>query len=90
MRAAPETAPDVDFTRQVVIGVFYGGDVHAGCTHDVDVIRRAALDGRTLRVALASVPDLGPCRMVADPLDIAVVDVAPKAFVGVRFTGPLP
>lgn len=84
------TPPAVDFTRQVVVGVFYGGSPNAGCTDDADSIRRVSLEGRTLHVEVGPISDLGVCRMVVSPVQLVAVDVAPEAISRQRFTGEVP
>ena len=83
----PVSFPDVDFERQIVLGVFYGGSFHAGCTGAVEVIESVQQERDELVVRIGPLPDLGPCRAVVYPSQLVVVDAtSPK----VRFEGPLP
>jgi hypothetical protein len=79
--------PTVDFERQMVVGVFYGGSFHGGCSSQVDVVETVRHDGDALVVSVGALPDLGICQAVVYPADMVVVDaVSPK----VRFVGKLP
>ena len=79
--------PDVDFDRQLVVGVFYGGSFHGGCSGDVEVIESVRVDGGALVVEVGPLPDLGPCRAIVYPADMVVVDAQVPA---VRFAGDVP
>ena len=83
-------APTVNFERQTVVGVFYGGSPRAGCASTVDVVRSVTEEGGVVQVSLGPLPDLGPCRAVVYPVDIVVVDVAPSMALDVRFVGDVP
>ena len=83
-------APDVDFERQVVLGVFYGGSLHAGCHSEVDVVAAVRHEGDALEILVGPLPDLGPCRAVVYPLDIVVAEVPAWDIRTVRFTGRVP
>jgi hypothetical protein len=83
-------APAVDFDRQTVLGVFYGGAFHSGCTSEVDVIRSVKLAHGRLEVRVDRLPDLGPCRAIVYPLDVVVVDAPPSQAFDVRFVGRVP
>ena len=84
------SAPEVDFERQVVLGVFYGGSLHAGCRSEVDVVAAVRRDGDALEVLVGPLPDLGPCRAVMHPLDVVVADVPAWEARTVRFIGRVP
>ena len=79
--------PDVDWDRQLVVGVFYGGSLHGGCSGEVEVIRSVRADGGALVVDVGPLPDLGPCRAIVYPAQMAVVDARAPV---VRFTGEVP
>ena len=79
--------PEVDFERQLVVGVFYGGSFHAGCSGDVEVVEAVRLEGDRLVVEIGPLPDLGPCRAVVYPAEMVVVDA--ESF-DVRFAGEVP
>ena len=83
-------APEVDFERQTVVGVFYGGSLHAGCGSSVDVVRSAREESGAVEVEVGPLPDLGPCRAVVYPLDLVVLDVPPSEALDVRFVGAVP
>ena len=76
--------PTVNFDRQTVLGVFYGGSFHVGCRSRVDVIRDVRRDGETLSVDVGKLPDLGPCRGVRN---VVAVDIAPSQALDVDFKG---
>jgi len=83
--------PTVDFNRQTVLGVFYGGSFHAGCRTRVDVIQEVRKEeGETLSVEVRKLPDLGPCRMVVHPIDVVTVDAPPSQALDVDFKGKTP
>ena len=86
----PDPVPAVDFDRQFVVGVFYGGSLRAGCRSEVDVVEAVERDGDAVRVRVGPLPDLGPCRAVVYPADVVVVDVSASEPVEVRFTGEVP
>lgn len=84
------SAPAVDFERQTVIGVFYGGSLYSGCHSQVEVIQEVEQVGRWLEVSVSALPDLGVCRAIVHPLDIVVVDIPPAQALDVRFKGQVP
>lgn len=84
------SVPTVDFNRQTVLGIFYGGSLHGGCRSRVDVIREVRQEGETLSVDVGKLPDLGPCRMVVYPIDVVAVEVAPSQALEVDFRGQVP
>lgn len=81
------TVPDIDFDRQMVVGVFYGGSFHAGCRADVETIETVHVQGDALVVEVGPLPDLGPCRGVVYPAEMVVVDARAD---DVRFVGAVP
>jgi hypothetical protein len=83
-------APSVDFQRETVFGVFYGGAFHSGCRSAVEVIRDVNRSGGTVEIRIGPLPDLGPCDAVVYPLDVVVADVPPSQVLDVRFRGHLP
>lgn len=82
--------PTVDFNRQIVVGVFYGGSLHGGCRSRVDVIRDVHQEGEILSVEVGKLPDLGPCRMIVYPIDVVTVNVSPSKALDVNFKGKVP
>ncbi len=86
----PLSAPAVDFTRQTVVGAFYGGSFHAGCNSAVDLVETVREVGGTVEVQLGRLPSLGVCRAVVHPIDLVVIDVPPSETFDLRFTGHLP
>lgn len=83
----PVPIPEVDFERHLVVGVFYGGSFHAGCSGDVEVIEAIRDEGDALVVEIGPLPDLGPCRAVVHPAEMVVVDAQASA---VQFVGKVP
>ena len=83
-------APAVDFERQTVLGVFYGGSLYGGCHSDVEVVEAVRRDGDALEVRVGPLPDLGICRQVVYPLDIVVVDVPAREVRTAHFKGRVP
>jgi len=81
------TVSEVDFTRQLVVGVFYGGSFHGGCGGDVDVVEAVRTDGDALVVQIGPLPDLGPCRAIVHPAEMVVIDATAGR---VRFVGEVP
>ena len=79
--------PDMDFERQLVVGVFYGGSFHAGCSGDAEVVEAVRSEGDRLVVEVGPLPDLGPCRGVVYPAEMVVVDATSS---DVRFVGEVP
>jgi len=79
--------PDVDFERQLVVGVFYGGSLHYGCGGPIEVVRAVRASGDALVVEIGPLPDLGPCRGNVYPAEMVVVDAASR---DVRFVGDVP
>ena len=79
--------PEVDFDRQLVVGVFYGGSLHGGCGGDVEVVEAVRSEGDALVVEVGPLPDLGPCRAIVYPAEMVVVDA--KSW-DVRFVGEVP
>lgn len=79
--------PEVNFKQQMVVGVFWGGSFHAGCRSEVDAIESVRRDGNVLEVEVGPLPDLGPCRAVAYPFDLIIVNARARR---VRFEGKVP
>ncbi|PAP78411.1 hypothetical protein BSZ37_19275 [Rubrivirga marina] len=81
------SVPTIDFDRQTVLGVFYGGSFHAGCRGNVETIEGIRLAGDALIVEVGPLPDLGPCRAIVYPSDMVVVNARATS---VRFVGAVP
>ena len=79
--------PDIDFERQMIVGVFYGGSFHAGCRADVETIETVRVQGDVLVVEVGPLPDLGPCRGIVYPAEMVVVDAQADE---VQFVGAVP
>lgn len=83
----PLPVPEVDFARRTVVAVFWGGELHTGCTSDVDVFRDVREEDGALRVRVTALPDLGVCRAIVHPLQVIAVE---RAGQRVRFEGRVP
>lgn len=83
----PPRPPEIDFSRHMVVGVFWGGSIHGGCHNYARAIRRVEAVGDGLVVYVGPLPDLGQCRMIVHPIQVIVV---PRVGGEVRFVGHLP
>ena len=82
-------APAVDFSQDMLIGVFWGTRTN-GCFSFVDAIERVRLrvalnTTGVIEVELGPLPDLGTCAGTVYPLQVISVDTtaAPVDFVGI-------
>jgi hypothetical protein len=82
-------APAVDFSQDMLIGVFWG-DRGSGCFNFVNAIMsvRVRIDGinttGVIEVDIGPLPDLGLCAAPVRPLQVILLDttIAPVEFVG--------
>ncbi len=86
----PSPVPPVDFERQFVAGVFYGGTQRTGCENRVSLIESAFQFGREVEVRLKPLPDLGPCRAVVYPIDLVAFNAPVEGDYSVSFKGAVP
>ncbi|NIM60838.1 MAG: hypothetical protein GTO30_04060 [Acidobacteria bacterium] len=83
------SAPVHDFSREMLIGVFWGAQ-GTGCVEFVNSIRsvRARIDGvnmlGTIEVDIGPLPPLGSCATPINPLQVVTVEatITPVEFVG--------
>jgi hypothetical protein len=84
-RLAP-SPPAVDFGRYMLVGLFWGWHSH-GCDDLVEVVERVVSDEQNITIEVGQLPELGPCRRIATPLQVIRLDTSD---LPVRFTGHPP
>lgn len=77
----------IDFKKQILIAVFWGGEPHSGCGDYVEAVESVSREGDRIRVHVGRLPSLGPCRVVVYPLQIIRID---RSDLPVIFTGEVP
>jgi hypothetical protein len=83
----PVPAPEVDFDRLMLVGVFMGDAGRSGCHNQAALIREALITRSVLQIEVGSLPSLGACTMIVYPLDVVVL---PKFEGRIEFVGSLP
>jgi len=78
--------PEVDFERETVIGVFWG-TLPQGCYNWVECINVIYINGSFMEIYVAPLPDLGPCDVIAHPLQMIKIRMTD---VLIEFTGNVP
>lgn len=78
--------PQVDFSKEIVVGVFWGG-VYSGCTNVSRSIEKVILLDNKVEVNVGPVQYLGLCRMIVAPRHIVKI---PKSELPVVFMGNVP
>jgi len=80
--------PEIDFSEEMVLGVFWGGDcAYSGCTNQSPSIESVWIAEDTLRVKVGELRDLGPCDGCVCPLHLIQIQ---RYDLPVRFTGSVP
>lgn len=83
----PIPAPEVDFERDMLIGVFAGNRGLSGCSNLAHLITHAEVNQGIFRVEVVRPSGLGPCAMIVYPLDVMIV---PQFDGRVEFVGFVP
>lgn len=78
--------PSVDFDRREIVAVFWGC-FYGGCRRSVNAIKGIYNTGDQIEVNIGSLPDLGPCRAIQLPLQVASIPDSEKP---IEFTGKIP
>ncbi len=68
----PLPPPEVDFTRETLAGVFFGGPF-TGCSDRAAAVAGVRSSPRLTVVAVGPLPDLGPCDALVYPLQVIAV-----------------
>lgn len=79
-------APVIDFTREMVVAVFYG-EKYSGCSNEVEVIQDILQSPASLTVRIGPLPALGYCDARIAPLQMVRI---PASTLPVTFTGMVP
>jgi len=67
-----EPPPQIDFNRDLLLGVFYGAH-HSGCQSEVEVIEKVRYSFSSIFVEVGELPDLGLCDAIVAPHHFATV-----------------
>jgi hypothetical protein len=81
-----EQAPEVEFGRETVAGIFYGGG-YSGCSNRADVVRSVTELTSEVKVDVDPLNDLGDCEMIVCPAQLIRLPRIDKPF---RFIGEVP
>ncbi len=79
--------PAVDFSKNMVVAIFYGYGTYTGCHDTVDVIQAINTNGSTITVTIGTLPSLGDCRAFVGPIQMVTI---PQSQATVQFTGEIP
>jgi hypothetical protein len=81
-----EPAPEVEFGREMVAGLFWGGG-YSGCSNRADAVRSVTELSSEVKVNVDPLSDLGDCEMIVCPAQLIRLPRINKPF---RFIGEVP
>lgn len=83
----PIPVPKVDFAKEMVIGVSWGGTCrYSGCSYG-KLIERVTSSANKIEVKVVPLQIIGPCDLCLEPLHLVKV---PKSGLSVVFVGNVP